>query len=183
MALAGVGNPVEDTTIEAVCDDQNRPLALWLRTPEPLDWRRVHVDLSLRHVVPDVGCPTAYANRDTMTMAVDLLPSTDGSGTLLISRLAGVPTRLPRGEVILNVRYEPVTSGVVSLRRRSSPDLFAAESFGLTFLQPLGRRWPVKPTKTVTGLKIPKFVPKKPPLPIPDPGPLLPVIEFLKRGQ
>jgi hypothetical protein len=171
------------TAIEAVCDDQNRPLALWLRTPEPLDWRRVHVDFTLRHVEPDAGCPTAYANRDPMTLAVELLPSTDGSGTLLVASLAGTPTRLPRGEVTLQLRYEPVTPGQVPLRRRAPAPPFAAESVSLTFLQPLGRTWPVKPTKSVKPLKIPKLIPKKWPLKVPDPDPWLPVIEFLKRGR
>lgn len=143
-ALAGVGDPIAATTVEAVCDDQDRPLALWLRTPEPIDWRRVHAGITLRHVTGDTGCPTAYANRHTMALTVDLLPSTDGSSALLVARLAGTPTRIPRGEITLQLTYDPKQNGLVALRPRT-PLPSGHETVTLTFLQPLGRTWPVKP--------------------------------------
>lgn len=178
-ALAGIGDPVAATSLEALCDDEERPLALWLRTPEPLDWRRVTAAITLRHVAPDSGCPTTYANRHTMSLAVDLLPSTDGSSVLLVSRLGNVPTRLPRGEIALTLRYDPATPGLVKLRPRTPPPS-GHETITLTFVQPLGRTWPVKPTPH-DGLRVPHFphVAKEPHIGPPEPGPLHELIELL----
>ncbi len=183
-ALAAVGDPVAATTVEAICDDQDRPLALWLRTPEPLDWRRVHVEMTLRHVNPDSGCPTSYANRSTMALTVDPLPSSDGSGALLLARLSGTPTRLPRGEVTLKLRYEPAEPGLAKLRPRT-PLPSGREAVTLAFLQPLGRTWPVKPPAAggrVPSVRIPQVWPPVVDVGPPDPGPLVELIRTLSSG-
>jgi hypothetical protein len=169
-SLAGVADPEKTTTIEAVCDDQDRPLALWLRTPEPIDWRRIDAAMTLRHVEPDGGCPTSYANRKSMALTVALLPSTDGSGALLIARLGIVPTRLPRGEIKLDLTYATSVPGLVTLRR-AGPLPSAPESTNLTFLQPLGKTWPRPSGPPSTKVKKPPKVYKKPTLP-PGPRPL-----------
>jgi hypothetical protein len=169
--LAGVGRPASTTTIEAVCDAQNRPLALWLRTPEAIDWRRIHAEMTLRHVTPATGCPTGYEHRHTMTLGVCRLPSTDGSGALLVARLADIPTRLPRGEVALRLTYEPAAPPLVTLRPRTAlPG--GNEILDMTFLQPFGATWPIKPPDDgIEGkLKIPKVYKKRkfgPPEPLP----------------
>jgi hypothetical protein len=185
-SLADVGNPVAATSVEAVCDDQDRPLALWLRTPEPLDWRRIVIDLTLRHVEPDSGCPSSYANRRSMALTLDVLPSTDGSGALLIARLAGTATRIPRGEVTLALHYEPTTAGLVSLRPRG-PLPGGHETVTLTFLQPLGHTWPVKPSSSGGGVVHVPHVPEVglhvPDIGPPEPGPLHEVIQLLSRGE
>jgi hypothetical protein len=160
-ALAGVGDPVGSTTIEAVCDSQNRPLALWLRTPEPIDWRRIHAEMTLRHVEPDTSCPTSYANRKTMELSVRLLPSTDGSGTLLIALLDGISTRLPRGEITLKLTYDPSEPGLAELRPGTSLPS-DHETLSMTFLQPFGQTWPVKPTGPLGRVLPPKKLVPKP---------------------
>jgi hypothetical protein len=168
--LAAVGDPVASTTIQAVCDPQNRPVALWLRTPEPIDWRRIHAEMQLRHVEPGTGCPTAYAHRHTMKLAVRVLPSTDGSSALLVARFGGVVTRLPRGEVNLKLTYEPSEPGLVKLRPRT-PLPSGREELSLTFLQPFGATWPVKPSGPGDIFpRIPRLVPKRKFGP-PEPGP------------
>lgn len=180
-ALADIGDPVGATTVEALCDDLSRPLALWLRTPEPIDWRRVHADLTLRHVTPNSGCPTAYANRQPMSLTVDLLPSTDGSSALLVARLAGVPTRLPRGEIALTLRYNPAEPGLVKLRPRTPPPS-GQETVTLTFLQPLGHAWPTPPSSDgISPLHKPVPVAYKPHFgpPEPEPEPLDELVQIL----
>lgn len=169
--LAGVGKPVATTRIEAVCDDQGRPLALWLRTPEAIDWRRIHAEMTLRHLTPKSG--TTYANRHTMSLEVTPLPSPDGSGALLVARLASVPTRLPRAEITLKLTYDPAQPGLVKLRPRT-PFPGDRETLDLTFLQPFGVTWPIKPSKDGLGnkLKVPQPRNKKdigPPPPEPEP--------------
>jgi hypothetical protein len=184
-ALAGVGDPVGATTVEAVCDDQARPLALWCRTPEPLDWRRVHAAITLRHVEPDTGCPTRYANRYTMPLTVEVLPSPDGSGALLVGELGGTATRLPRGEITLTMRYEPQESGLVRLRPRTALPS-GHETVLLTFLQPLGLTWPTRPPAGGGGVRVPHFREVLAPVPHvgpPAPGPLRELIQILQSGE
>lgn len=144
-ALAAVAHPVSSTRLEAICGPDHRLLALWLRTPEPLDWRRVTAKINVRHVTPDTGCPTAYANRRPLPLTADLLPGVDGSGVLLVARFAGTSVELPRGEVTLTLTYAPVTAGLVSLRPRH-PLTGGTEKVAVTFIQPLGSPWPLPPT-------------------------------------
>jgi hypothetical protein len=119
-----------------------------------------------------------------MSLEVELLPSTDGSSTLVVGRLGGVATRLPRGEITLTLRYEPAEAGLVKLRPKSAlPG--GHETVTLTFVQPFGRTWPAKPPKhdgfhlphiPVTGVKVPSLGP-------PNPGPLHELVEILRAEQ
>jgi hypothetical protein len=184
-ALTSVGDPVATTVVEAVCDDRDRPLALWLRTPEPIDWRRAHLDLKLRHVEPDADCPTSYANRHAMSLSINLLPSPDGSSALLVACLAGAPTRLPRGEIALKVDYDPAAPGLVQLRPRN-PLPSGQEEITLTFLQPLGKTWPVKPPQDGGAVHIPhipKLVEKEPHIGPPEPDPLHELVQLLQSDE
>jgi hypothetical protein len=56
--LDGIHDTVRETTIEAVVDARMRPYAFWVRTPEPVDWRRVAATVHVRHVTPESGCPS-----------------------------------------------------------------------------------------------------------------------------
>ena len=141
----GVQDPVPTTTLEAIVDSANRPFALWLRTPEPVDWRRVTITLSISHVVPGAGCPTGYAHRRKLELAVGVLPNADGSGAFLTGSLAGVATRLPRGEYSLTLSFDPAAPGLPSLR----PSVLVGpgpEVVKLRFIQPFGSDWPLPGT-------------------------------------
>ena len=164
--LIGVQDPVVATTVEAVVDGANRPYALWLRTPEPVDWRRVTITLTITHVVPATGCPTAYAHRHELELAVGVLPSADGSAAFLTGSLAGIPTRLPRGEYQLTLSFHAATPGLPALR----PSVLVGpgpEVVKLRFIQPYGSDWPLPSTHggirfdlIEVALKYAKFDPK-----------------------
>ncbi|NOJ79791.1 hypothetical protein [Myxococcus xanthus] len=164
--LIGVQDPVTATTIEAIVDSANRPFALWLRTPEPVDWRRVTIALSVSHVVPANGCPTGYAHRRKLQLSVGVLPNADGSAALLTGSLAGVPTRLPRGEYLLTLSFDASAAGLPSLR----PSVLVGpgpEVVKLRFIQPFGADWPLPGTHggirfdlIELALKYVKFDPK-----------------------
>ncbi|GGD90071.1 hypothetical protein GCM10010911_55880 [Paenibacillus nasutitermitis] len=184
VMLSGINDTVTATTIEAVCDTEGRPYALWLRTPEPVDWRRVTLTLSVRHTAPDKGCPTSYAHRRALALEVLALPGFDGSSAFLTGSLGGIPTRLPRGEYTLTLAFDPFKTGL--------PRLYPGDSAGpmpetavLRFVQPLGLTWPLPfalrpfpwhlPDKIPTPipLPIPIHVPRPDPVPFPRPGRLL----------
>lgn len=144
-ALQDVAEPVAQTVVDAVTDSDGRPLALWLRTPEPLDWRRAAATASIRHVEPAEGCPTGYARRRRLEAAVRVVPSVDGSQALLVLEFAGQPIRVPRGEVTLTLRYDSRAANLVPLRPRAALQ-GGVETVALTFLQPFGLSWPQPPS-------------------------------------
>jgi hypothetical protein len=152
-ALYGISEPVQATTIEAVTDNQHRVCALWVRTPEPVDWRRVTVSLSIRHVEPEKDCPNSYARRHPLELGVSMLPSPDGTSAFLIGTFAGWAILLPRGEFTLTLKFNPAKAGLPPLR----PSVFVgagSELVTLRFLQPLGKSWP----QPSDGLVIPNYI-------------------------
>lgn len=140
-ALRGISEPVLQTTIEAVTDAHGRPYALWVRTPEPVDWRRVTVTLSVRHVEPADECPTRYAHRQPLELGITTLPSPDGSSAFLIATFAGRSIVLPRGEFTLTLKFDPAEAGLPPLRPAVQLGT-GSELVTLRFVQPLGKTWP-----------------------------------------
>lgn len=144
--LNGINDTVEQTTVEAVVDGQGRPYALWLRTPEPLDWRRVTATLRIRHVEQTGDCPTGYEKRYPLDLAIEILPSPDGSSSFLVGSLAGQRTRLPRGEYELKLSFNPDQAQLPRLKPKASVGS-VPEQVTFKFVQPSGQRWPLPSTK------------------------------------
>ncbi|MBB6694893.1 hypothetical protein H7B90_26200 [Cohnella xylanilytica] len=140
--LAGINIAAGSTTVEAVTDPQGRPYALWLRTPEPVDWRRVSAELTIRHVEPAAGCPTGFAHRRKLELEVSILPGPDGSSAFLTGELAGIPALLPRGEYELRLSFDPHLAGLPRLRPTPAAGP-VPETATLKFVQPLGLAWPL----------------------------------------
>lgn len=138
--LRGITDMVPATTIEAVTDAEGRPYALWIRTPEPVDWRRVTTALTIRHVEPATDCPTRFAHRTPLEPAVTVLPSPDGSSAFLVASYTGPAICLPRGEYTLTLRFNPTKAGLPPLR--PSVMIGGSEVVTLRFLQPFGKPWP-----------------------------------------
>jgi hypothetical protein len=146
--LFGINNTVLKTCVEAIEDNAGRLFALWLRTPEPVDWRRVSLSLRIRHLQGGSPCPADYAYRRPLDLAVEALPCPDGSSAFLLGRLAGIRTRLPRGEFALTMSFDASEPGLPKLRPSvavgSSP-----ETLELKFLNPSGPDWPL-PTQAIS---------------------------------
>ena len=146
--LDGINDTVDDSTIEAVVDAQRRPIVLWLRTPEPVDWRRVTAALTIKHVNQTGNCPTGYARRCPMSLTVAVLPSPDASSAFLIGSFAGTPTCLPRGEYDLRLSFDPNTPNLEKLRPGASVGS-VPEQVNLKFIQPFGLDWPLPTTNVL----------------------------------
>jgi hypothetical protein len=144
--LFGINNTVFQTRIDAIEDDAGRLFALWLRSPEPLDWRRVSLALRIRHLQGGSPCPADYAYRRPLDLDVEALPSPDGSSAFLVGRLAGIRTRLPRGEYALTISFNPSEAGLPKLR--PSAAVGSPETLELKFLNLSGPDWPL-PTEAV----------------------------------
>jgi hypothetical protein len=140
--LNGINDTVSDTTVEAVVDSQGRPYALWVRTPEPVDWRRVSASLRIRHVKQTGDCPTGYAHRRPLDLDISLLPSPDASSAFLVGSLAGLSTRLPRGEYALTLAFDPYLTDLHKLRPTPAVGT-VPEVVKMKFIQPFGLDWPL----------------------------------------
>lgn len=137
----GLANTVEETTVEAIMDGQGRPYALWLRTPEPVDWRRVEGALKIRHLKGEGACATELAFRMPLSLAIEILPGPDASSAFIVGSLAGVRTRLPRGEYELTLAFDPTVKHLPPLR--PGPGVAGPEETAmLKFLQVSGQNWP-----------------------------------------
>ena len=139
--LFGINNTVSQTKVEAVEDDAGRLYALWLRTPEPVDWRRVSLSLRIRHLEGSSPCPDGYAYRSPLDLDIEALPSPDGSSAFLVGRLAGLRTRLPRGEFALTISFNPHEPELPRLR--PSDGVASPEILELKFLNRCGPAWPL----------------------------------------
>lgn len=140
--MFGLTNPVEETVVEGIADGSGRLFAIWLRTPEPVDWRRCTVSLRIRHLVDDDGCSRDYAYRRPMDLTVEMLPGPDASSAFLVGSLAGIRTRLPRGEYELVLSFDPAAAELPRLR--PGPAIVGPkETVMLNFLQVSGLTWPL----------------------------------------
>ncbi len=148
--LSGINDTTATTTIEAIVDEDSRPYALWLRTPEPVDWRRVSLALRIRHVTQPDECPTGYAHRTPLDLEIKIIPSPDATSAFLIGEFKDVPIFLPRGEYQLTLTFDPDTSQLNPLQA-SSAVTTVPEIIILKFIQPRGSDWPLKRT----GILIP----------------------------
>lgn len=178
--LAGIGDVTQETRIEVVGDDLYRPYAMWLRTPEPIDWRRVTASLRIEHVVPPEGCPTALAHRHPLDLDVFFIPGPDASSAFLVGMMGGIATRLPRGVYTLTLRFSPSEAGLPTLR--PDPDVGAPETAVLRFVQPWGRDWPLPQDDVVVPhifLEWLEWTALHPP--VLDPGPLHVLFERAQR--
>ena len=151
--LDGINDTVAETTVEAVVDAQGRPWTLWLRTPEPLDWRRVTATLRIHHVKQTGDCPTAYEKRHPLDLQIEILPSPDASSAFLVGSLAGQRTRLPRGEYELKLTFDPKLADLTPLRPTAAVGS-TPEQVTYKFIQPSGQPWPLPST----GIIIPANV-------------------------
>jgi hypothetical protein len=151
--LSGINDTVDETTVEAVVDSEGRPYALWLRTSEPVDWRRVTITLRIKHVEGEGDCPTKYAKRNPLDLQVEVLPSPDGSSAFLVGSLAGHRTRLPRGVYTLTLNFNTQVANLPALKPTPSVG-GPVEQVIYTFVQPGGADWPL-PT---TGILIPAYL-------------------------
>lgn len=140
--MFGLANPVEETAVEGIADGAGRLFAIWLRTPEPVDWRRCAASLRIRHLVDDDGCSRDYAYRRPMDLAVEMLPGPDASSAFLVGSLGNIRTRLPRGEYELVLSFDPAAADLPRLR--PGPAVTGPkETVMLKFLQMNGLAWPL----------------------------------------
>jgi hypothetical protein len=142
----GLNDIVSQTTVEILNDSAGRPYALWLRTPEPVDWRRVEARLRIVHIDRIGDCPIGYSRRRPLNLKMAILPSPDGSAAFLVGNFAGTYCRLPCGEYELTLTFDPGHPGLFRLRPRAGVP--SPETAVLKFMEPYGLDWP-KPSPTV----------------------------------
>ena len=135
--LAQLVQVPHSSSLEALLDDQLRPYCLWLRTLEPLDWRRVS---GLLEVVTDSSSPSS----SVCALDISILPSPDGTSAFLLAVSHGRALRLPAGNMRLSLKYYERVQGITGLpvlQRVMGATSVANEVWSQSFHQPFGFEW------------------------------------------
>ena len=154
-ALQGLVNQVNETRLSAVVDRQSRPYVLWLRTPEPIDWRRVEGTLTvfrLSESGPNESQESGlhYADAPPVAFDIDILPSPDATSAFLLAKAGGVSVRFPRGQYKLVLKYKLVVDNLPTQLLNGTEDVaspLSSVEATLDFLMPLGIDWPSGPPR------------------------------------
>lgn len=123
--------PPQQSELCILCDSDARPAALLWRTPEPLDWRRVSMEVYLR------GKP-GWNQR----FQVRLTPSPDGTSCLVMLLADGVAIRIPAGDLAVDLTFHYVVPELPTLLDADDIE-FQERRLKLAFYQALGRPWPL----------------------------------------
>jgi hypothetical protein len=107
-AVPGLFEPVAATDVQSLLDEAGHLVALWWRTPEPLDWRRLDAWIRVRG-------PTELPYVPTFTARLSVVPSPDGSGAFLIAMRGDHGVFIPRGRASVTLSYQMQVPGVVPL--------------------------------------------------------------------
>lgn len=133
IPAVGVTSRPEQADINLLMDAGRNPIGLLIRTSEPADWRRVEAILVYGTVVG-----SAFSGRFTTR----LVPAPDGCSALLLLLAEGMPVRVPRGYFGISFTFHYRLDDLPSLVEAANPAV-VAQTFALTFEQPLGRVWDV----------------------------------------
>lgn len=123
--------PADQTELGLVFDNDERPAFLLWRTPEPLDWRRVELNIY-------------HGNRDffEQRFSTNLTPSPDGTSCLIALEAERVAVRIPAGLLALEVRFHYASAHLPTLI--NATDAAATQDqLTIAFTQPVGPLWPV----------------------------------------
>jgi len=119
----------ENPDLCLVMDRASAPFGLLLRTAEPCDWRRV-----------EFAAATSFADPETRRFAVKVIPSSDGCQCLLLMLAEGIPVRVPKGDLLLRIRFKLEADGLPRLTLAADPAQ-KVEEIVAAFNQPLGTAW------------------------------------------
>lgn len=122
--------PPQQAELCILSDTDARPAALLWRTAEPLDWRRVNMQVYLRR-------GTLWDQR----FQVRLTPGPDGTSCLVTLLAEAVAIRIPAGDLAVDVTFRLAAPKLPTLIDGNDIQL-QERRFMFAFNQPLGRSWP-----------------------------------------
>ncbi|NAW86917.1 hypothetical protein [Photobacterium halotolerans] len=123
-------NPVESTLYSLMSGRDDRPFGILLRTPEPVDWRRVSIAL-------------VYIGTDSKlhSLTTRLIPSPDGTSAIMLPFVEGLVSYLPKGKIHFYYKYN-LKQGRMPRIRLNKDDITESEFSTFAIYQPIGReRW------------------------------------------
>ena len=138
--LEGYVGPAPQTLVSLLLDGHRRGYALWLRTKEPLDWRRVTANLLVRPI-------DQLKSKESLGFQLGIVPSPDASSAFLFAIASERPVRLPKGIYDVTLQYACVVDGLPTLRRRRRSADKEKENVQpfvtmLRIVVPFGNTWP-----------------------------------------
>lgn len=148
--IEGLVTKVKKTCVEVIVNDKGRTTALWIRTPEPVNWQRVTGKLRIWHIHISDNCPRDRQRRKPLELALTFLPSPDATTAFVIGRFCNDYIFLPRGEYELTLQFDQSLSPVL----HPGPGIQSPEIFTQKIFNVLGDDWPL-PQNWVAKVKIP----------------------------
>jgi|HubBroStandDraft_6_1064221.scaffolds.fasta_scaffold00172_19 hypothetical protein len=118
-ALVGIIGVSQTTRIEAAIDRERRAYALLLRTPEPLDWQRVSLTITLYPIQLQPSGQFSFANTHPISFSARFVPNFDGTQAFLVAYIDDVAVRLPRGAYELKFVYKRKLNNLPTITSKS----------------------------------------------------------------
>ncbi|MFL5382799.1 MAG: hypothetical protein ACJ8GN_09830 [Longimicrobiaceae bacterium] len=143
--LVGLIEPVRDTAVEAVVDQTGRPYALLVRTPEPLDWRRITVEEWTVFGATENSGMAEFTDAPPLTLSARIVPNFDGSQAFIFAQVEALGTtkltRLPNGAYRMRLRFARQLPELATLTATGTgkPDAISI-NYQLVYLN--GAEWP-----------------------------------------
>jgi hypothetical protein len=128
--------PVAASQIAVMLDPTGAGHVMWMRTAEPLDWRRTSGSFLYRSLASD---PSKAV--DATKFDLFFVPSFDGSSAFLFAAAGGRFVRLPKGLYDVSLSYSLVQAGLPSNRRSSGDDSTPMRT-SFRIVNPFGSEWP-----------------------------------------
>jgi hypothetical protein len=139
-AIVGVVNVSPTTRVEAAIDREKRAYAFLLRTPEPLDWRRVSLTLTFYAIQLQPSGLTSFVNSPPILFTARIIPNFDGTQAFLIAYIDDVAIRLPKGAYEFKYVYKRKLLSLPTITSKSEGSADKTVTHHLIY--PVGLDWP-----------------------------------------
>jgi hypothetical protein len=116
--LFGVMQRPRQTVIEAFTDRDGKGFCFWVRTPEPLDWRRLSLRALVYTLVENPAGTASLPDLPPLPLELVFTPSPDGASALMFARSGETFVRLPKGLYVIEGKFALKAPGLSHLRMR-----------------------------------------------------------------
>jgi hypothetical protein len=135
--MYGLLDRPERTLIEALTDRDGKTFCFWIRTPEPLDWRRLSANLQVYATKRNAQGAIFLPDVSPVSLKTLFTPSPDGTSALMFAQIGETFVRLPAGLYVFKASFMFDALGLPHLRNNSDPQQKSA-SFELRFANTFG---------------------------------------------
>ncbi|MBB4438147.1 MULTISPECIES: hypothetical protein [Rhizobium] len=122
--------------VDAFTDRDGKAFCFWVRTPEPLDWRRLSASILVYAIDRDNGGAPYLPDVAPVPLEALFTPSPDGASALMFVRMGETYVRLPAGLYVAKFSFALEAPKLTHLRSQTNQK---TDSFELRFANTFGR--------------------------------------------